>query len=126
MRRRAAGAVLVLLVVGVGACSPRMDHTPDRAAEEATTAPDVVEDVKETAGDNAPHWDGTRYVVDGDIGPDVYGWNCYVDNGGDCGANVMTAAGCVSDPVGYTMCTDGRVYVLQADGSKTDTVWRDR
>lgn len=120
MRRWAAGAVLALLVVGVGACSPRMDHEPAPTAGPATTAVEAAPEA------DAPHWDGTRYVVDGDIGPEVYGWNCYVDNGGDCGANVATAAGCVTDPNGYTMCTDGRVYVLQVDGSKTDTVWRDR
>lgn len=123
MKRRATGAVLTLLVIALGACSPRMDHDPDTAAGDAPPEPETVEEVPE---DVAPHWDGTRYVVDGEIGPDVYGWNCYVDNGGDCGGNVMTAAGCVTDPHGYTMCTDGRVYVLQVDGSKTDTVWRDR
>lgn len=45
---------------------------------------------------------------------DAYGWNCWIDGNDDCGdAGRETADGCLSFSTDhYTMCRDGRVYLL--------------
>lgn len=50
-----------------------------------------------------------------DLPEDAYGWNCWIDGNGDCGdAGTETADGCLSFSADrYTMCRDGRVYLIQ-------------
>ena len=64
-------------------------------------------------------------VTDPDLNEDEHGWNCYIDGNGYCGDLAPTSPGCLTNTDdGYTMCANGVVYYLNADGSKKNLVIR--
>lgn len=78
--------------------------------------------------DHAPTCDpsGRLVVDDPQIPEDAYGWSCWRDNGGICPDNFAAyESGCLTDRRdGYTMCSDGRVYLRTSNGGRTYLVWR--
>lgn len=86
------------------ACNPATFDTAAVATSDSVAYPEY-----------APTCRGYRWELKaGDLPEDAYGWNCWIDGNRECGPNMPTADQCVTMPSdGYTMCRDGRVYLLR-------------
>lgn len=76
-----------------------------------------------------PECDGGIWVVTTPreaMPEDAYGFNCYMDGDGICGALEVLDDNCLTDlDDGYTMCATGDVYYRDAAGGKLWPVKRD-
>lgn len=124
-RRMVAGAIVAAGAAILLAAGPAAGPVPAPATV-AGCAPIVNYGDAYPYPDMRPTCHGGRLELAGqDVPEDAYGWNCYSDGNGSCGTGLeATAPGCVTIPAdGYTMCRDGRVYVLEA-GRPVGIVWR--